>query len=163
MSAARAFSPAAGRQPVEHAGGDGQHVLHRAADLDADDVGGGVDAQRIAVQGLDSGAGQVGVFAGRHQRRGLAARHLEREAGAGQHAAGQTGPHGAPTSWPSKPVPASKPLHNHSAGLPSGRPASCSRRPAIGVAMTADPPRHGQRPCRSAVTAAPAGKVTSGR
>ena len=71
---------------VGDAGGDGEHVLDRAADLDPDRVGRGVDAQRAAVEGLDRGLAQAGVAARRDQRRRLAARHLDREARPREHA-----------------------------------------------------------------------------
>eukprot|EP01136_Pigoraptor_vietnamica_P036906 Opistho-1_new@104121 len=71
---------------VGNAGGDGDDVLDRATHLHAHRVGRGVEAQRFAVEGLDGLVAQRLVGAGGHQRRGLAARYLEREARARQHA-----------------------------------------------------------------------------
>ena len=74
------------RQAIDEAGGDGQHVLHRTADLHADRVGRAVDAQRVAVEGLHRRLAQCRVAAGGHQRRRLLACHLQRKARARQHA-----------------------------------------------------------------------------
>jgi hypothetical protein len=64
--------------------------------------------------------------AGRHQRGGLAARHLEREARARQHAAGSAGRTGAAISWPSAPLPPRSPC-TATARAARGRPAAAAR------------------------------------
>jgi hypothetical protein len=81
-------------QAVGNAGGNGQHVLHRAAHLHAHGVVAGVHAQGVAVEGLHGLALQGLAGAGGHQGGGPALRHLLREAGAAEHAAGLARPHG---------------------------------------------------------------------
>ena len=71
---------------VAQAGGDGQHVFHRPADFDPDQIAGCVDAQAVAVQRFDGQTAQPLVQAGRDQRRRLAAGHLDGEAGTRQRA-----------------------------------------------------------------------------
>jgi hypothetical protein len=82
-SAARAFSPA---RAVAQAGGDGQHVLHRAADFGADQVVVGIDPHRRPVEGRHQRIAHRRMRAGRDQRGRLAAGDFLREAGAGEHA-----------------------------------------------------------------------------
>ena len=72
-------------QPVGDAGGDRQHVLDRAADLDAHRVGRGVDAQRIGVEGAHGQLAQRSVGAGGDQRGRAADGHFVREARTGEH------------------------------------------------------------------------------
>ena len=79
-------------QAVRDAGGDREHVLHRAADLDAHRVVGGVDAQAVAVQRGHRLVAQRLVGAGGDERGGLAARHLDGEARTRQHAGTQVRP-----------------------------------------------------------------------
>ena len=83
-SAARALRPRA--HAVGDAGGDREHVLDRAADLDADRIGRGVDAQARVMEGGDGGGAHAGVAARGDERGRLAARDLDREARPGQHA-----------------------------------------------------------------------------
>jgi hypothetical protein len=83
ISAARAFSPAAGRRTAR---GNGQHVLDGAAHFHAHHVVIGVDTQRGAVKGGDQRVAHFGMFAGGDQRRRLAARDFQRKAGPAEHA-----------------------------------------------------------------------------
>ena len=76
--------------------------------------------------------------------------------------AGQTA---AAISWPSQPVPSSKPLHSHSTpGASVGSARSTSPRPAIGVATMISPPRAwATAASKSAVTCRAGGSAISGR
>ena len=75
----------------------------------------GVDAQGLAVQRLHGRLAKRRLGAGDDERGGLAARHLDREARARQHAhALQPGCTARATSWPRRPLPCSKPLQSHS-------------------------------------------------
>ena len=67
-------------QAVGDPGRDREHVLHRAADFDADRIARGVDAQAVAVQRRDGFVAQGRVGARRDQRGGPAARDLDRKA-----------------------------------------------------------------------------------
>ena len=83
-SAARALRPSA--SPSRDARRDRDHVLHGAAQFHADQVGAGVDPQAGAVELRGGRGSEVAVARGEHDRGGLPARHLEREAGPGKHA-----------------------------------------------------------------------------
>ena len=71
-------------EAVGNAGADGQHVLHGAADLDADHVVGGVGPEHVVRQPRGEGAG-VGGIAGRNRHgRGQAGGDFAGERGARQ-------------------------------------------------------------------------------
>ena len=171
ISAARAFSPgrrgspSLRRQAVDQAGGDGQHVLHRAADLDADRVGRAVDAQRLAVEGLHRGVAQRRVAAGGDQRRRLAARHLEREARARQHAGrAPAAAARARSRGRARRCRLRSPCTATAPAGPAGSAASRSRSAAIGVAMTSRPSRAWRSAASwSALMRSAGGSATSGR
>ena len=78
-------------EAVGDAGGDRHHVLHRAADLDADKVGAEIHAHAAAVQQCGGFAREAGIAGGERQRAGQPARHLFRERRAGQRAATRAG------------------------------------------------------------------------
>ena len=140
-SAARAFRPrqAHARPSVADADRDREHVLDRAADLDADQVVGGVDAQRsrCAARRRPRRAAPRRALAD-DQRRRLAARDLDREARAGQHADPRTpGQRAARPRGRAGRCRCSKPLHSHSTPRRRAAPQAAQHRrraPAIGVA-----------------------------
>ena len=66
-------------QAIGDAGGDRHHVLHRAADLDADQIRAVVDPHASAVQQRRGFARERGVARGKRERAGQAARDLFRE------------------------------------------------------------------------------------
>mmetsp|Transcript_11331 Transcript_11331/g.21972 ORF Transcript_11331/g.21972 Transcript_11331/m.21972 type:complete len:306 (-) Transcript_11331:1128-2045(-) len=75
-----------GTQAIADADRNRHHVLDRTAHLDTDRVARCVDPQPLAVEGIDGGAGQGGILAGRNQRGGPPGCHLLGKAGPGQHA-----------------------------------------------------------------------------
>ena len=101
--------------PSAMPGGDREHVLDRAADLDADRIVGGVDAQRRrraaprppAAPAPSRCSPRPAPSAGRARPRSQSSVPTARRPRAPRQAA-------AAISWPSQPVPSSKPLHSHS-------------------------------------------------
>ena len=71
------------------AGGDGDDIFECAAELDADDVGGGVEAQRLGGELLLDAGGDGGVVEGDGDGGGLALRDFNGEAGPGECADGE--------------------------------------------------------------------------
>ena len=84
-SAALELSPKP--RPSLDAGGDGDDVLQRAAQLDAEQVRAGIDAEGGAVKELLHLPGGGRVPAGRHDGRGNVARDLDGEGRPGQRRA----------------------------------------------------------------------------
>src|SRR5262249_5086107 len=72
-------------EAFEHAGSDGDDVLQRAGDLDADDVGGVIEPESGAGKRLLHDLREVDVARGDDRRGWIAARHFERECRAGQN------------------------------------------------------------------------------
>ena len=151
-------------EAVGDAGGDRHHVLHRAADLDADQVGAVVDAHPAAVQQR----GRLAREARRRARRASArtaarapprrrttGRRARRSARRRRASARRSGAAGAR-------VPCSKPLHSQTSGswrfdFLQQRPAD----PATGVAARNELARCGS--ARSDVTFTAAGISMPGR
>lgn len=84
-------------ESVADAGGDRHHVLDGAADLDADQVVVGVDAQMRAVQVEHQFARELRVVRGERDRRRQAACDFLRETRTGQRAARIATPHSCAT------------------------------------------------------------------
>ena len=126
-------------EPVADAGGNGHDILDRAADLGADDIIVGVNAQSGAVQFERRLPGKFGESGGQGDGRRQAARDPPRRS-SGRSAR----PHSAPapsssaTIWCGKlPLCASIPLHTQTSGFTcpiSTRRRSVARKPASGVA-----------------------------
>jgi hypothetical protein len=76
------------REAVAQAGGDRQHVLHRAADFDAGEVVVGIDAHRRSVEGRDQCVAHAAIR-WRPPARWAGRARLLGKAGAAEHAAGQ--------------------------------------------------------------------------
>ncbi len=72
---------------LDDGAGDGQDILHRAADLGADHVVGQIGPERRPRDGLDQGPAQRLVRTGQGYSRGQAAGHLAGETRTGQHRA----------------------------------------------------------------------------
>ena len=132
ISAARAFWPS--RAALDHAAGDGEHVLDRAADLGAGDVVGQIgpeagpgDARRPAARRAP-GPRPPGSprSAGRRRPRG------RRSGRRGRRSASPAEPRCA-TSCISRPVASSIPLAQSTSGLPAAaRPPSTARKCCAG-------------------------------
>ena len=74
------------------AGGDGDDVLERAAQLDANDIGGRVEAEGLGGEFLLDERGDLRVAEGDGDGGGLALRHFNGEAGPGERADGEQKP-----------------------------------------------------------------------
>jgi hypothetical protein len=72
-------------------GGDGDDVLERAAEFDADDVGAGVEAEGLGGELLLDAGGDGGVVEGDGDGGGLALGDFKGEAGAAEGADGRSG------------------------------------------------------------------------
>ena len=120
-------------EAVADAGGDRHHILHRAADLDADEVGAVVHAHAPAVQQCRRLARESGIAGGERQRAGQAARHLFGKRRAGQGAATCAGSQRLLDDLVRKQsgVLGSKPLHSQTSGarLSLSQYVSSSPRP----------------------------------
>ena len=131
------------RQAVGQAGRDGQHVLDRAADLDADDVVVGIDAQGRAVEGLDQRVAHLRHADWRPPARSAGpappparswGRSARRPAGRAPPGPGFRGPAGRrrrrPAAPARRPCTARPPGRRHRAGCRAARaaPPSASRR-----------------------------------
>ncbi len=80
---------AAQAQPIGGTDGDRHHVLDGPAHFHADRIVGGVDAQTLAMEGIDCGLSQICIFTGGHQRCGLTRSHFLRKARARENAHAQ--------------------------------------------------------------------------
>ena len=79
----RVFAPKP--EPVRQPRAHGEHVLHRAADFDADDVGGGVRAKVVGRQALRQRMREARIRRGHRHRGGQARAHFLRERRPRQH------------------------------------------------------------------------------
>ena len=71
------------------AGGDGDDVFERAAEFDANDVGGGIEAEGFGRELVLDAGGDIRIFKGDGNGGGLALRDFKREAGPGERADGK--------------------------------------------------------------------------
>ncbi len=171
ISAARALWPK--REPVARAGGDRQHVLHRAADLDAGDVVALVGAQRVAAQqrrhlrrrapAPSPPPPPPSAGRGRPPRRSSGPRRRPRAPASAARAPGARArrPPGTPASTGT----ARNPLHSQTSGARAPARGQLARRPraARRPASRRSATRHRPRPRARSSPSSAAGSAMPGR